>query len=201
MTKIKICGMMREQDILAANEAKPDFVGFIMVDWERHYITEETAKHFKNLLDSNIQAVGAFVDAPISTVIRCLNDGIIDIAQLHGNESDDYVKQVKKETGKTIFKAGGIKTIDDIQKLVKSSADYILLDTPGGCTGNSFDWNLIKGIERPYILAGGLNIDNLSDAINRFHPYAVDLSSGAETNKMKDPEKMKKLVQIARSIK
>lgn len=201
MTKIKICGMMREQDILAANEAKPDFVGFIMVDWERHYITEETAKHFKNLLDSNIQAVGAFVDAPINTVIRCLNDGIIDIAQLHGNESDDYVKQVKKETGKTIFKAGGIKTIDDIQKLVKSSADYILLDTPGGCTGNSFDWNLIKGIERPYILAGGLNIDNLADAINRFHPYAVDLSSGAETNKMKDPEKMKKLVQIARSIK
>ena len=201
MTKIKICGMMREQDILAANEARPDYVGFIMVDWERHYITEETARHFKSMLSPEIQAVGAFVDAPIDTVIHRLNSNIIDVAQLHGNESDEYVKTVMKETGKTVVKACGVKSQADIQRILKSNADYILLDTPGGCTGTSFDWNLIQHINRPYFLAGGLNIENIADAIKQFHPYAVDLSSGAETNKEKDPEKMKKLVEIVRSIK
>lgn len=192
---------MRDQDILTANEVRPDYVGFIMVDWERHYITEDTARHFKSILSPDIQAVGAFVDAPINTVIHLLQDNVIDVAQLHGKEDDGYVKTVMSETGKTVIKACGVKSPEDVEAILGSSADYILLDTPGGCTGNSFDWNLIKNIDRPYFLAGGLNVDNIADAIVRFHPYAVDLSSGAETDKVKDPAKMKKLVEIVRSIK
>jgi phosphoribosylanthranilate isomerase len=201
MSKIKICGMQRAEDISAANEALPDFVGFIFVDWERHYITEEQAKEFKKLLSPKIKAVGAFVDAPIEQVIHLMNDNIIDLAQLHGNESDDYVREVVKSTNKPVIKAIGVKSKEDIDTILKSSADYILLDTPGGCTGNSFDWSLISSIDRPYFLAGGLNTDNITEAVSRFHPYSVDLSSGAETNKVKDPEKMKLLVQLVRSIK
>ncbi|WP_100486905.1 phosphoribosylanthranilate isomerase [Sporolactobacillus pectinivorans] len=198
MSKIKICGMQRREDIIAANQALPDFVGFIFADFDRHCITEEQAREFKSLLSPDIKSVGAFVNAPIDDVIRLLNDGIIDFAQLHGNEDESYVRTVMDKTHKPVINATGVKVPEDINKVISSCSDFILLDAPGGCTGNTFDWNLIKDIRRPYFLAGGINTANIQDAINRFHPYSIDLSTGAETKGQKDPAKMMELVKLAR---
>lgn len=198
MSKIKICGMQRAEDILAANKARPDFVGFIFADFDRHYITEKQAREFKSLLSSDIKSVGAFVDAPIDHVIKLLNDGIIDLAQLHGNEDEQYVRTVMEKTHKPVINATGVKKPEDINKVISSCSDFILLDAPGGCTGNTFDWNLIKEIHRPFFLAGGINVTNIESAINRFHPYSIDLSTGAETDGKKDPAKMMELVKLAR---
>lgn len=200
MTRIKLCGMMREEDIKAANAAKPDYIGLIFADFDRHYLTEIQAQRLKVLLDPSILAVGAFVDAPVEMVIERLNSGLIDVAQLHGKEDISYVRKVKEETGKTVLKSMGVTGPESIEEILKSNADYILLDTPGGCTGKQFDWSLIQNVNRPFFLAGGLNVENVQDAVRRFRPYAVDISSGAETNKIKDPEKMKKLVQLVREI-
>lgn len=200
MAKIKLCGMMKKEDIQAVNTAKPDYIGFIFADFDRHYITPEQAAVLKAELDPAILAVGAFVDAPVELVIRLLNDGIIDVAQLHGKEDAAYVQQVKDETGKTVVKSIGVTGPESIETILKSNADYILLDTPGGCTGKQFDWDLIGAIHRPFFLAGGLNADNVQDAIRRFHPYAVDISSGAETNKLKDPAKISQLVKLVREL-
>lgn len=200
MAKIKLCGMMKKEDILAVNEAKPDYIGFIFADFDRHYITREQAAALKAILDPSILAVGAFVDAPVETVIGLLNDGIIDVAQLHGKEDAEYVQRVKEETGKTVLKSIGVTGPESIETILQSNADYILLDTPGGCTGKQFDWSLIGTIDRPFFLAGGLNTENVQEAVQRFHPYAVDISSGAETNKLKDPAKIKKLVQLVREL-
>lgn len=200
MSKIKICGMQREQDILAANEAKPDYIGFIFADFDRHYITEETARSFKKLLYPSIYAVGAFVNAPVQQVINLLNEGIIDLVQLHGSESEDYIAQVKEETKKPVINATGVTVPEDIDRVRDSCADFILLDAPGGCTGTSFDWCLIKDINRPFFLAGGINLSNIQTAIRDFSPYSIDLSTGAETNGQKDPKKMKKLVNLVRAI-
>ncbi len=201
MAKIKLCGMMREEDIKAANEARPDYIGFIFADFDRHYLTQERAWELKKLLDPAILAVGAFVDAPVETVIERLNSGLIDVAQLHGKEDPAYVERVKKETGKTVLKSMGVTDPQSVEEIIKSNADFILLDTPGGCTGKQFDWNLIQNVDRPFFLAGGLNTDNVQEAILRFRPYAVDISSGAETDKVKDPAKMNLLVQLVREIK
>ncbi|MFX3617422.1 MAG: phosphoribosylanthranilate isomerase [Sporolactobacillus sp.] len=198
MTKIKICGMQREQDILAANQANPDFVGFIFADFDRHYITEAKARSFKKLLLPTIKAVGAFVNAPVNEVIRLLNDDVINIAQLHGNEDEAYISRVMKETGKPVINATGVKMPTDIDKVRNSCADFILLDAPGGCTGTAFDWSLIKDINRPYFLAGGINLLNIQTAVRDFQPYSIDLSTGAETDGQKDPEKMQKLVSLVR---
>jgi phosphoribosylanthranilate isomerase len=198
LTKIKLCGMMREEDIKAANKAKPDYIGFIFADFDRHYLTREKAADLKKLLDPSILAVGAFVDAPVEMVIERLNSGLIDVAQLHGKEDHAYVQKVKEETGKTVLKSMGVTGPESIAEIVQSNADFILLDTPGGCTGKQFDWSLLTNINRPFFLAGGLNEENVQEAVKKFHPYAVDISSGAETNKQKDPEKMKRLVQLVR---
>lgn len=189
MTKIKFCGLSRPQDIETANALKPAYIGFVFAPQSKRYVTPEKALELKQLLAPEIQAVGVFVDEPPEQVAALLNKGVIDLAQLHGSEDEDYIWKLRKHTDKPIIQAFRIKTASDLAAAKRCTADYILLDSGAG-TGTVFDWKLIANIGRPYFLAGGLSPDNAEDAVRMLHPYAVDVSSGIETDGKKDKTKM-----------
>lgn len=197
MTKIKLCGLSRPCDIEAANELKPEYIGFVFTPKSKRYVTPEKAKELKQILAPNIKAVGVFVKEVPENVAKLLHDKIIDIAQLHGNEGEDYIKQLRKLTDKPIIKAFRIETASDIAYAEHCSADYVLLDSGAG-TGTLFDWKLIQNIKIPYFLAGGLSPDNAGDAVTILHPFAVDVSSGIETDGVKDKTKMAAFIAAVR---
>lgn len=197
-TKIKICGLKREEDIDFVNTLNPDYIGFIFAAKSKRYISPEAAAKLRKNLLPHIKAVGVFVNEPAENIAKLLNNGIIDITQLHGNENEDYISSLRRLTDKSIIKAFKIENSDDIRKASLSSADLILLDNGDGGTGKSFDWTLIKSIGRPFFLAGGLNANNVSEAIGLTQPYAVDTSSGVETSNIKDFDKMKKFINTVR---
>ena len=197
MTKIKLCGLSRPCDIGAANELKPDYIGFVFAPKSKRYVTPEKAMELKQMLLPEIQSVGVFVNEKPETVVKLLQDGTIDIAQLHGAEDEEYIIQLRQLTDKPIIKAFRIETASDIEKALQSTADYLLLDSGAG-TGTVFDWNLIQNIKRPYFLAGGLDADNAAEAVNTLRPYALDVSSGIETSGLKDKSKMAAFVSAVR---
>jgi phosphoribosylanthranilate isomerase len=197
MTKIKLCGLSRPEDVLAANGLAPDYIGFVFWRKSRRFVDYDTAIELKKLLDPKIQAVGVFVDEEPDTVNRLLNRNIIDLAQLHGGEDESYINRLRRLTDKPIIKAFRIKTESDIQSAMNSTADYILLDSGAG-TGSMFDWELLRGVNRPYFLAGGLSPDNAALAVRSLHPYGVDVSSGIETDGLKDKIKMTAFVRAVR---
>ncbi len=197
MTKVKMCGIKREEDIFAVNEIRPDYIGFIFFAKSKRYVSPKQADILKKLLDKNIKTVGVFVDEDINTVAKLLNCGTIDVAQLHGNEDDEYIIRLKAETNKPIIKAFRILSEQDAEYAQKSIADMILLDAGAG-DGKVFDWSLVQKVKRPYFLAGGLNPENVRDALQKIHPYALDVSSGIETGGLKDAEKMKIFMDIVR---
>ena len=201
-TKIKICGLRRREDILAVNEAKPDYGGFI-IEFPSSFrsVTADEVRELVKELDPEIRPVGVFVNAPMELVRTLLDDGTLALAQLHGQEDESYIRELKTYTDKLIIKAFSIKTAEDIEKALQSPADYILLDQGGGGTGKTFDWSLIPEIQRPFFLAGGIGASNLGQAIREIHPYAVDLSSSVETEKRKDPMKIRQVVDIVREIR
>lgn len=195
MTKIKFCGLKRTEDIKYANELNPDFIGFVFAPKSKRFVDADTAKELKNLLNPNIKAVGVFVNEEVKKVAKLLNDGIIDIAQLHGSEDEEYIKSLRAICDKPIIKAFTIVSKDDIKKANESTADYILLDSGKG-SGETFDWDLIKEVNRPYFLAGGLTLDNVENAVKTLHPFVVDVSSGIETDGFKDFDKMCRFAQL-----
>ena len=195
--KIKLCGLSRACDIDWANELNPDYIGFVFWPKSKRLVDYETAAVLKARLKPNIKAVGVFVDESIDAVLKLLEDGIIDVAQLHGSETEEYINEIKTRSGKPVFKAFKVKCIDDIAKANCSSADYVLLDAGMG-DGKTFDWSLLMEMKREYFLAGGLNTDNIKDAIETLKPFGVDVSSGIETNGVKDKDKMLSFVQIVR---
>lgn len=197
MTKIKLCGLSRACDIETANELKPEYIGFVFAPESRRYVTPEKATELKRLLAHDIKAVGVFVNETPETVADFMNKGIIDIAQLHGNEDEAYIKNLRHLTDKPIIKAFRVETANDIERAEQSTSNYILLDSGAG-TGTVFDWKLIQNIQRPYFLAGGLDIDNVNSAIEALHPYAVDVSSGIETDGLKEKTKMAAFVAAVR---
>ena len=199
MTKIKLCGLSRPCDIETANRLSPEYIGFVFVAKSIRYVSSEKAAELKKLLHPSIKAVGVFVREDPETVAGLLKNGIIDIAQLHGGESEDYIKQLRALTDKPLIKAFRIETGQDVAAANMSSADYVLLDSGQGGTGTIFDWNLLEKIDRPYFLAGGLSADNVHSAIERLNPYAVDVSSGIETNRHKDSRKMEDFVHAVTS--
>lgn len=197
MTKIKLCGLSRPCDIETANAIKPEYIGFVFAPKSKRYVTPEKAKKLKQMLVPNTKAVGVFVDEEVESIAKLLNDGIIDIAQLHGNEDEDVIRRLRHLTNKPIIKAFRIETARDIANAQSCIADYVLLDSGAG-TGTVFNWNLIQSINRPYFLAGGLSPDNAKDAVTILHPFAVDVSSGIETDGVKDKTKMAKFVAAIR---
>lgn len=198
MTKIKLCGLSRPCDIAYVNELRPEYIGFIFARKSKRYVSPEQAAALKAELSPGILAVGVFVNEPIESIAALLQCGTIDVAQLHGAETEDDISALRALTGKPIIKAFRIDTEADIRAAQASSADYVLLDSGSGGTGTVFDWRLIQKMERPYFLAGGLNPDNVASAVAALHPYAVDVSSGIETADYKDPEKMRSFVCAVR---
>lgn len=200
-TKIKICGLRRREDILAVNEAKPDYCGFI-IEFPRSFrsITAAQVRELVQELSAKISAVGVFVNAPIELVSELLNDGTLALAQLHGQEDESYIRELKKITGKPVIKAFSVKTKEDVEKALISPADYILLDQGSGGTGKTFDWSLIPKIRREFFLAGGIRAENIRQAIQEIRPYAVDLSSSVETDGWKDPVKIRQVVDIVKKM-
>ena len=196
--KIKLCGMFREKDIDYVNELMPDYVGFIINFSKSHRsIDAQTAMKLKEKLSKKIKAVGVFVNEKPEVITDIVNRQIISVVQLHGSEDENYIKSLRKNCNAEIIKAFTVKTLKDIEKANNSSADFVLLDSGAG-TGTTFDHSLIKGISRPYFLAGGLTDKNVATAIDNLRPFAVDASSSLETNKIKDINKMTSFVKAVR---
>lgn len=198
-TKIKLCGMFRPEDIGYANEVKPDFVGFVLAEGFRRRILKEQAVEFRKALDAAIPAVGVFVNNSCEEVISYLKEGIIQLAQLHGDETEEDIQYIKAVTGKLVMKAVKVTNRYDVEAWLGSAADYLLFDGGTG-SGVAFDWSTLTDIDRDFFLAGGLNAGNLMTAIEKIHPYAVDISSGVETNGVKDLKKMREVVGLVREF-
>lgn len=226
MIKVKFCGLTRHEDIEIANRLKPDYIGFVFYKKSKRFVDKYKAKGLKKELDLDIKAVGVFVDEDIELITELVNENIIDIIQLHGKEDEEYIKRLKSLTDAKIIKAFQIKEriktefypdkkdaqyekafqnsssdIDDelnkkLDEINKSSADMVLIDSGQG-TGTAFDWKILNRITRPYFLAGGVNTENIKEAAD-IRPYAIDVSSGIETDSVKDEGKMKIIIEACK---
>ena len=201
MTKIKICGLRRQQDIEAVNAARPDFAGFVVeVPGSRRSVDKRELRELAGRLEEGILSVGVFVNAPPELVAELLEEGTLDLAQLHGQEDEIYMAELRRLTEKPLIQAFSIQTGQDAEQALESRADYLLLDQGRGGTGQTFDWSLLPEINRPFFLAGGLGEENLERAIRQVRPWAVDLSSSLETDGQKDPEKILRAVDLVRRL-
>lgn len=200
-TKIKICGLRSEADIGYINETKPDYCGFILnVPGSRRNISPEKAGQLIKYLDSSVVAVGVFVDEVPEKVIEIARKTGIGMIQLHGQESEEQIRIIQEQTGLPVIKAFSVKSPEDIKRAEKSPADYILFDCGSGGTGQTFEWSYLEGQNRNYFLAGGIGADNMEEAVRRFAPYAIDLSSSVETDGVKDGKKIADAVKQLRSL-
>ena len=212
MAKVKICGLFRDEDIAAANRVLPDYIGFVFAAKSPRRVSFEKAKALKQLLDERIAAVGVFVNESVEAIAAALSSGIIDIAQLHGDEDAHFIEELKRRAGKPVIKAFMLDAmaaagenatekrdaaLRALAEAETSPADFVLLDSGRG-SGAAFDWQQVKGFSRPYFLAGGLNPENIAKALEELSPFAVDASSGVETAGFKDEAKMRLFVQRAR---
>ena len=223
MTKVKFCGLKRPEEIEAVNQLQPDYIGFVFYEKSKRALDMETALRLKKLLKNDIKTVGVFVNETPETIAGLYEKEVIDVAQLHGTEDEDYIRALRKISPVQVIKAlkmpacsmretakscGENENRQDTESenrqelkesLMRCTADGILLDAGMG-EGKTFDWSLLEGIERPYFLAGGLDCDNIGEVMKQIRPYAVDVSSGIETNSSKDLEKMKLFLSIVRNM-
>ena len=195
MKKIKICGLKRREDIEYVNKYQPDYIGFVFAGKKRK-LTYNQAVDFKKYLASSIQVVGVFVNEDISFVKKLVREHVIDLVQLHGQEDQKYIQALKEKVDVPIIKAIQIKNEDSFNE--HYDVDYYLYDHGTGGTGESFDWSMLKEIDKPVFLAGGINLLNIDDALKK-NVYALDVSSGVETDGFKDEEKIKKIVRRVRN--
>jgi len=189
MSKVKICGLSRLEDILAVNKYKPDYVGFVFAE-SRRKVTKEQAKILIESLDKDILPVGVFVDESLENVIEIAKECSLKGVQLHGNEDNLYIENLRIELLDTFI----IKVAKATYNAENYSCDIILFDSANAGSGAVFDWDTIKNYKKNYFLAGGLNSDNINSALVKLHPFAVDVSSGVETNGFKDEEKIKDFI-------
>lgn len=197
-TRIKLCGMMRTQDMDAVNEALPDMVGFITdIPGSRRSLSSGEVGRLAALADEHVCTVSVSVNLPFSRVGYNARR-YVDLVQLHGDEDELYIRGVRTRTNAGIIQAFQVHGKEDVERANRSSADMVLLDAGQG-SGEQFDWGLLEGIRRPYILAGGLTPQNVAEAVRELRPWGVDLSSGLETNGAKDPDKIKAAVAAVRS--
>jgi len=188
---------MYPHEIDAVNHAKPDYIGFVFAN-SRLRIDGNQAEALRQRLSPHITPVGVFVNEVIPQIAALLKYGIIDMAQLHGDETESYIEKLKSLTDKQIIKAVAVLQAGDAQKWQHTSADYILLDNKGGASGKPFNWDLVGKLLRGFFLAGGLTAENIVHAIEKTNPYAVDISTGAELNGYKDKAKILALIEAVR---
>lgn len=196
--QIKICGIRRPEDVAYLNEYRPDYAGFIFWEKSFRYVTPAQAAGLRRRLAPEIPAVGVFVEEAPERIRDCVESGAIQIVQLHGQETAGDISRLRAMLGDVpVWKAYKVRTKEDLRQAARSDADRILLDNGYG-TGECFDHSLLADFGREYILAGGLTPEMLPEVIRKYHPAMVDISSGVETDRYKDREKIKKAVQAAR---
>ena len=198
MTQVKICGMRRPEDIRHANRLRPEMIGFVFWRPSKRYVSPDEAAKLRSILDDSITPVGVFVDEDPKVVADIATNGTIDMIQLHGAEDEEYIHGLRKLTDAPIIKTFCVRSEEDLVKASESSADMVLLDNGKG-TGQTFDWTLMRDLGRDFILSGGLSESNVGDAVRRFHPFAVDVSSAVETDGFKDRSKMERFIDAFRS--
>ena len=221
-TKVKICGLFRTEDIGFANVLRPDYIGFVFAEKSKRYITPEKAAELRAMLVSGIRAVGVFVNCEPSFAAGLAEHGVIDVIQLHGQEDVEYIRKLRELTMVPLIQAFQVEGPADLEKAAGSPADLVLLDHGAGGTGQAFDWTLLEcgtgkdadldsgsgetgagcgaGFGRPFFLAAGINDRNAAEAVKRFRPYALDASSGLETDGVKDFVKMERLIKAVRGL-
>ena len=225
--RVKICGLSREEDIAAVNRYLPDYIGFVFAP-SRRQVAPERARKLKSLLDGRIQAVGVFVNETIPTIAAICREGIIDLIQLHGEEGEAYIRELKAAVGCPVIKAVRIKpaasqaAADELETATSRAAadervaadeltaadrlpcDLLLLDSwregMYGGSGETFDHAQIPVLKKPWFLAGGLNESIIREvlAAGRIRPFGLDVSSGAETGGLKDEDKIRRILEAAR---
>lgn len=213
MTKVKICGLKTLADVDIVNRYLPEYVGFVFAK-TRRFVPDEQALMMRKRLDRRIQSVGVFVDEPIEHVVRLCDMGVINIVQLHGDEKDIYIQQIKEKTDTSVIKAVRVQSAKQVAECMSTEANFILFDTykkgmPGG-TGERFSLDILKeGFAKlhernrnikPYFLAGGLDSSNVVQAICQTDCYAVDVSTGVETDGAKDEIKIKRFLDCVRRL-
>ena len=201
MTKIKICGLTRQEDIESVNRWLPDYTGFIFSP-SRRQVTPEQAGRLKAELDSRIKTVGVFVNEPVPLIAKLCRAGVIDAVQLHGDESEAYIRKLKDQINCPLIKAVRVQSAEQVLQAEKLS-DLLLLDTyqkgQYGGSGKTFDYGLLPNLQKRYFLAGGLKNSNIVQAIRKCKPYGVDISSGVETDGLKDDDKIREIIRTVRS--
>lgn len=201
MVKVKICGIKTLQDVEIVNRQKSDFTGFVFYPLSKRYVSLITARSLKAKLNKKIKSIGVFVNAPPEEIAAAAELGIINMVQLHGDETNAYIAELRKICTLPIIKAVRVREEADIKKAAFYNCEYFLFDTYStasyGGTGRQFDTQLLKGVKinKPYFLAGGLNAGNVRSALKGLKPYAVDVSGGVETGGSKDEIKIKNFIK------
>ena len=210
--KVKMCGISKVETIPAVVEAKPDYMGLVFAPSKRQVtveqakiLIEELHKQCINHYDTKVvKTVGVFVNETLDNLVRIADTANLDAVQLHGDEDEAFIQSLKERTNVEVWKAVQIRSAADVEKWIDSSADMLLFDAyhkdERGGTGEVFDWSSLDAFERPFMLAGGIDSTNVARAIRTVRPYGIDISSGIETNGVKDDEKIKAFTKIVNSI-
>ncbi|MBQ6775722.1 MAG: phosphoribosylanthranilate isomerase [Synergistaceae bacterium] len=202
MVKVKICGICHESEIGIMNELMPDYVGFVFVPKNRHFIAPEHASVLRSKLQKGIQSVGVFANSSLKSVAMCVEVANIDMIQLHGNETGEYIAALREYTRRPIMKVYKVAGPIDAEKAMYSTADYVMLDGGNAGDGKIFDWSMIGKLHRKFFLSGGLNPDNVLKALElSSQPYAVNVNSGVELNRTKDYRRVMKFISNVRGFK
>jgi len=206
---IKVCGLFRDEDIDFANESQINYAGFVFAKSPRQ-VSAPLAQYLRFRLADGIIPVGVFVNAPIASITELYHNGVISIAQLHGDEDEGYIAQLKKLSAANIRQTAippikviktlffGSETFNSQLKKLSNIVDYFLIDSGAG-SGKTFDWKQLDAVKlsKPWFLAGGINISNIKQAM-KLNPFAIDVSSGAETDGIKDRKKILELTETLR---
>ena len=210
--KVKMCGISKVETIPAVVEAKPDYMGLVFAPSKRQVtveqaeiLIEELHKQCINHYDTKVvKTVGVFVNETLDNLVRIADTANLDAVQLHGDEDEAFIQSLKERTNVEIWKAVQIRSAADVEKWIDSSADILLFDAyhkdERGGTGEVFDWSSLDAFERPFMLAGGIDSTNVARAIRTVRSYGIDISSGIETNGVKDDEKITAFTKIVKSI-
>lgn len=208
--KIKICGIRRPEDVAIVNAYQPDYIGFVFAPTWRQIDTARACR-LKALLHSNIKSVGVFVNQPIELLTEACTSGAADYLQLHGQEDETYEKALVKALAQKgiknaeerFIRAYRIRNVSDFDRIGNTLAPLLLLDAYSpkdiGGTGGAFDWTMIRNVEKPFFLAGGITAENASKAIQLAQPFGIDASSSLETEKAKDRDKIKLFIERIRN--
>lgn len=196
-TELKICGLKRLEDIIAVNRHGADYAGFVFFEKSKRYVDPYKANELISLLRADIKPVGVFMDEPLDNVVRIARITGVELVQLHGHESEEYVEYIKRTLDRPVIKAYKASEDGALEKAANSNADYVMIDSGAG-SGKKFDWSILKDFKRDYFLAGGLDPESVGEAIRMLEPFAVDVSSGVETDGIKDEKKIAEFIKAVR---